>query len=263
MTWIASLPAGVLLVGWLAIALGIAAASRWALRSVLTPAEPDQVHPVAAALMTALGATFAVLMALTLASEAGYLRSAQETVSTEAGQASRLAWAATSPGVETTAVQTALADYLRATRTNEWRGADTVEREDPATVRALARLERTVRGEATRVTLATPTGNELLASLDGVTVARRDRLAASSRELPALYVATLLASGLALIVNAGALTCRLSWRHSILIVGPAAVVGLSLALLFALSGPWDGPLVVSGEPVDIVLQDLRVGYFRA
>jgi hypothetical protein len=252
-----------MLIGWLAIALAVAAASRSVIRHVVPSPEREHVYPVAAPLMPALGATFAVLMALTLASEANYLRSAQDIVSTEAAQASRLAWAATSTGVETTAVHAALADYLRATRLHEWRSAGSDEREDPSTARALARLERTVRAEAARAELGTATSTELLSSLDGLTVARRDRLAASSRVLPALYVVTLVASGLALIVNAGALAFRSSLRTSLLVVGLSAVVGLSLALLFALTAPWDGPLIVSGQPVDTVLRDLRVDFFRA
>ena len=81
------------------------------------------------------------------------------------------------------------------------------------------RLERIVRTEAARAALGTPTSTELLASLDALTTARRDRLAAASRELPLLYAITLAASGVALIVNAGALTFRASLRTSLLIVG--------------------------------------------
>jgi hypothetical protein len=54
---------------------------------------------------------------------------------------------------------------------------------------------------------------------------------------------------------------RSSLRTSVLVVGLAVVVGLSLALLFALTGPWDGPLVVSGRAVDTVVRDLRAGFF--
>ena len=262
MTWSASLPAGLLVAGWLVVALGVAAASRIAIRAVVPPDEREQVHAIAAPLMPALGATFAVLMALTLASEAGYLRSAQDVVSTEAAQASRLAWAATSPGVETAPIHAALIDHLRTTRAHEWRGAGRSESADPATARAIARLERIGRAEAARLELGTPTSTELLASLDALIIARRERLAAASREIPALYVITLVASGVALIVNAGALTFRSSLRTSLLVAGLAAVVGLSLALLFALSAPWDGPLVVSGEPIDTIVRDLRVGFFR-
>jgi hypothetical protein len=263
MTWLVSLSAGVMVAGWLAFAGAVAVASRTAIRAIAPTGEHDHVQAIAAPLMPALGATFAVLMALTLASEAGYLRSAQDIVSTEAAQASRLAWAATSPGVETAAIQAALLDYVRATRAHEWRGAGRAESDDPTTARAIARLERVVRAEAARPALGTPTSTELLASLDAQTTERRDRLAAASRELPALYVITLVASGVALIVNAGALTFRSSVRTSLLVVGLAVVVALSLALLFALSAPWDGPLIVSGQPIDMIARDLRVGFFHA
>jgi hypothetical protein len=263
MTWLASLPAGVLVAGWLVFALLVAAASRTTIRALVPNAERDHIQSIAAPLMPALGATFAVLMALTLASEASHLRSAQDIVSSEAAQASRLAWAATSEGVATAQVQSALADYLRATRANEWRGVGRAESADPITARALARLERVVRTEAARPVLGTPTSTELLAALDALTVARRDRLAAASHEIPVLYVITLIVSGVALIVNAGALTFRSSLRTSLLVAGLAVVVAFSLALLFALSAPWDGPLVVNGQPIDTILRDIDTGFFRS
>lgn len=117
--------------------------------------------------------------------------------------------------------------------------------------------------EAARPALGTPTSTELLASLGGLTTARRERVSAASRALPTLYVLTLVASGAALIVNAGALTFRSSLRTSLLIGGLALVVGLSLALLFALSAPWDGPLIVTGEPIDSVVRDLSTGFFHS
>jgi hypothetical protein len=64
-----------------------------------------------------------------------------------------------------------------------------------------------------------------------------------------------------LIVNSGALVFRSSLRTSLLIVGVASVVGLSLALLFALSAPWSGPFIVSGHPLDAVIGDLKSGFF--
>ena len=70
---------------------------------------------------------------------------------------------------------------------------------------------------------------------------------------------TLVASGLALIVNAGALTFRSRLRTSLLVVGLAMVVGLSLALLFSITAPWRGPLLVSGHPLDAIISDLETG----
>src|SRR5689334_17931926 len=120
MTWLGSLPAGVSVVGWLVLSLAVAALSRVAIRAIVPVAEHDHVAAIASPLMPALGATFAVLMALTLSSEAGYLRSAQDIVSGEAAAAARLAWASTSPGVDTAPIQTSLTAYLRSTRTHEW-----------------------------------------------------------------------------------------------------------------------------------------------
>jgi hypothetical protein len=65
------------------------------------------------------------------------------------------------------------------------------------------------------------------------------------------------------VVNAGALVFRSSARTSLLVVGLAVVVALSLALLFALSAPWEGPLIVSGGPIDTIVRDLHAGFFRA
>ena len=126
----------------------------------------------------------------------------------------------------------------------------------------IAALERVVRAEAARTELGTPASTELLVSLDAVTGGRRERIAAASRQIPVLYVITLVVGGTALIANAGALGFRSSVRTSLLVVGLALVVGLSLALLFSLGAPWRGSLVVSGQPVDAVVHDLETGFFE-
>lgn len=263
MTWLTAQPVWLLVAVSLALALVVAAGSRLAVAAIVPPAEADHVHALAAPLMPALGATFAVLTALTLSSEAGYLRAAQDIVSREAAEASRLAWASTSPQVGAEPVQDALADYLRATRAGEWHGTDETTRADPTTTEAIARLERVVRADAARAELGTPASTELLASLDAVTTGRRARLAAADRRLPGLYAVTLVVSGVALIANAGALAFRSSLRASLLVAGLAGVVGLSLALLFAVAAPWDGGLVATGEPIDAVLRDLDSGFFAS
>lgn len=261
MDWLTSLPTGLLVTGWLAFALLVAFGARVAVRAVVPAGEYDHVQRVASPLMPALGAAFGVLVAVTLVGEAGYLKSAQDIVADEAAASSRLAWAATSPGVRSEPIHTALHDYLQATRATEWRGAPAAEG-DTDVADAIATLEQVVRAEAARTELGTPTSTELLVSLDEVTSSRRQRVAAAARQIPVLYVVTLVAGGMALIANAGALGFRSSVRTSLLGVGLAVVVGLSLALLFSLGAPWRGPLVVSGHPIDAVVQDLQTGYFE-
>lgn len=212
--------------------------------------------------MPALGATFAILVALTLANEAAYLSSAQQVVSNEAADSARLAWAATMPGVRREQIQTALAGYLRATRKYEWHGANAANGNDQATSHAIGQLEEIVRTQASRTELGTPSSTELLSAVDALASDRRARLAAASRVPPGLYVITLAISGAALIANAAALTIRTRRRVALLIGGLTIVIGLSLALLFALGTPWRGPIVVSGHPIDTVIHDLATGYFR-
>ena len=120
---------------------------------------------VASPLMPALGAAFGVLIGLTLAGEAGYLKSAQDIVADEAAAASRLAWAATSPGVRSEPIHSALREYLEATRATEWRGGPAADG-DPGVASAIARLERVVRTEAARTELGTP-GQHRVARLVG------------------------------------------------------------------------------------------------
>ncbi|WP_351237442.1 hypothetical protein [Streptomyces sp. NPDC002133] len=261
MNWLTSLPAVVLVVSWLFLALLVAAVARVGVRALVPVAEQDRVPQIAMPLMPTLGAAFAIFAALTLASEAGYLRAAEGLVSDEAAAASRLAWAATSPHVRSEPIHAALQDYLQTARVREWEAAAAASGGDAATAHAIARLERSVRTEAARPELGSPASTELLVSLDSVTSSRRARLAAASRDLPTLYVVTLVATGLALIVNAGALVFRSSLRTSLLVGGIASVVGLSLGLLFALSAPWSGPFIVSGHPLDAVVEDLRSGFF--
>jgi hypothetical protein len=261
MNWLTSLPAGVLVAGWVVVALLAAALGRWLSITLVPVGDREQFERVASALMPALGATFAVLIAITLSSEAGYLRQAQDVVSDEAAAASRLAWAATSPRVAPEPIHEALLDYLQTTRRDEWRGDRASAGAEPVG-QALAALERATREQAAQAELGTPASSELLSAVDAVSSTRRERLAAASRQIPVLYVVTLVASGLALVGNAGALTYRTSKRSATVVVGLAVVVGLSLALLFALGAPWRGPLVVGGGPLDSIVSDLQAGFFH-
>ncbi|WP_053207226.1 hypothetical protein [Jiangella muralis] len=262
MSWLSSLPAGVLVVGCLVLALLVVVASTVAVRALVPEAGRDRVQQIAAPLMPALGAAFAILTALTLSSEAGYLRTAEGYVSDEGAAAARLAWAATNPGVDPEPVHAALRDYLTTTRDREWSGAAAASGDDPDTERAVAALERAVRTEAARwPDIGTPASTELLTSVDAVTSTRRARIVAADHQIPGLYVGTLVASGVALIVNASALAVRGGTRISLLVVGLAGVVGLSLALLFALSAPWRGPITVGGDAIDAVVSDLDTGFF--
>ena len=261
MHWLVSAPLWVLLVGFLAVTIVAAVLGHLFVSHVVHDHEREDVRGRAFPMMSAFGATFAVLMAITLSSEAGYLKSAQDGVSGEAAAASRLAWAATNPNVDAAPIQTALERYLVATRTYEWSDDDAAIGDDPQTADALADLERAVRTAAADPAVGSPGSSELLAAVDEVSTGRRGRLADGARDLPALYIVVLIVAGLALVANAGAIVSSISRRGTLLVASLTIVVALSLALLVAITGPYRGPLVVSGAPIDAVIGDLRSGFF--
>ena len=65
-----------------------------------------------------------------------------------------------------------------------------------------------------------------------------------------------------MITNATVLTLRGRWRTVLPAGGLVTVIGLSVALLFALGTPWRGAITVSGQPIDAVARDLITGYFQ-
>jgi hypothetical protein len=100
MIWLTSLTTAVLIVGGLAAALLFVIGARLAVRALIPVTQRDSAHTIAAPLMTALGGLFALTIALTLATEAGLLASAQGIVSNEA--AMRPAWPGRRPAPEST-----------------------------------------------------------------------------------------------------------------------------------------------------------------
>jgi hypothetical protein len=262
MVWLTSRPVWVLVVGCVVIALVIGFGARLLTRAI-DPKERAEAHAIAAALMTAFAAAFVLLTALTLANEVAMLSTAQNIVSTEAADASSLAWASTDPGVSSMSIQHALANYLMAARTNEWQGHGAANGDDPATEKAVANLERTVRAQAVRSTVGIPTSSELFTNLDALTNQRRLRLAAGARTLPDFYAVLVVVTGLALIVNTSVVGAR-GGRSAVLVTTSLTlVIALSVALLFALATPWRGTATVSSHPIDAVIRDLHSGYFHS
>jgi hypothetical protein len=262
MVWLTSQSVWVLIIGCLVIAIAVAFGARQLALVAIPLEERDHAHSVAAALMTAFAAAFALLTALTLANEVNSLSSAQTIVSTESANAASLAWASTDPGVDAAPIQKALGDYLVATRTFEWQGNAAANGADPATANALAVLERTVRSQAARPGVGTATSMELLTNVDALTSQRRLRLAAASHSLPDFYAILVVLTGMALIVNTSVVGIRGGLRSALVTASLTIVIALSVALLLSLATPWRGAITVSGHPIDSVVRDLHSNYFQ-
>ena len=168
MVWLTSLPAWALVVFCLGVA-GVAAMGAVGLRAFIPADQFEMAYSIAAPIMTALAAGFSVLMALTVANAATYLTTAQSIVNSEAADASRLAWAATSPGVDAAPVQQALLTYLESTRPTNGTAPTPAVAPTPLLFRPSPGSKTSSRVQASRKVLGTPASTELLASLDAVT----------------------------------------------------------------------------------------------
>lgn len=227
---------------------------RFGLRRTLSAEEKEHLSAAATPFMTALGALFAVLTAFTITAEWARLQQAQNALAAEVAADARLGWASTSPGVDSSAIQQRLTNYVDRTLATDW-----AEEPDTASSPAVAYydLQRTVRAEATKAEIKTPVANELLASLDALTTARRDRFSVPTQGPPGLLVLLLTLSGFALLANAVAISLKHESRPALVSIGLVVIVSMTLTLVAALAAPFSGSVQVSRAPLENVLKDLR------
>jgi hypothetical protein len=219
------------------------------------------LHTVAPAMMSGLGATFGVLLALTIANEVADFRAATDTVVAEAAAGARLAWASVDSGVDTTAVQQPLSAYVAATTTEGWRALGRGQSGSLLARDRLADLQRAVRAQTAAPGLGSTGAAELVASVDDLSRLRRTRIAIAERGLENLYLAVLVITSAALVANS---VFAVSGRPPAMLLLPAVlvvVVVLAFTVVIDFSAPFRGARVVSTAPLTTLLADLQSGFF--
>lgn len=257
MSWLASLPGWVLVVGSVSVFTVAALVARRVFEHVSRNEPRDNHHTVAGQLMPGLCAIFGIIAGLTLLSQVDNWTRAQDAVAREATASARLAWATSelpaSDGREP------LIRFVQADIGPGW----TLDLGDPVPPQlrtALQDLEFGVRRAANDPKTTTPAGSEMLAALDELTAARRERVTAQSTHLPTMFVVALFLAGLAVVVNAAAMTAGRpkTWRLTVLLV---AVVAVDIALVVALWVPFSGAIQVSDRPLTDIIAQLQGGFF--
>lgn len=215
----------------------------------------------AASYMTALGSLFAILTGFLINTAYVGVRSAEETVAAEAAAANRLAWGARGlPAADISLIQEDLAAYLAALEQQEWPELGDSNTIEGASVE-LNELQKQiftvgVRGYAPQISV-----DSMQAAVEELGSQRRARITAASSEVPFELFALSVIAGLALIGNAIIVTLRNGPKDGIVTVGIVVVVGLDLALILALSGPFSGPFSVDPEPLTGLLEEIRTGRY--
>lgn len=257
MDWLASLPGWLLVAGSVAIFTGAALLGRKMMERVSGDRPRDNHHTVAGQLMPGLCAIFGIIAGLTLISQVDNWNRAQDAVAREASASARLAWA--TAGVPAGQGQEPLTRFLEVDRSAGW----TLTLDDPLPAslkKAIQQMETGVREAAATPGTTSQAGAEMLAALDDLTTARRERVSAQSDHLPEMFLFALFLSGLAVVVNAAALTVGRPHTGR-LIVLLVAVVAVDIALVVALWLPFSGAVQVSDQPLADVVASLKDGFF--
>lgn len=221
----------------------------------------DAVAAVAGPLMPAIGTLFAFLTAFVITNQWNRTRDADRMVGEEADAAVRLALATQTPCFESTGIRRLQADYLEAVLASEWDTLRTSMRGDEEAASRLQALQRAVRAVAARSDLPQAAAYDLMVAAEGVAVTRRDRLHLGGHGLPAPLFLLVLVSAVALSINAIALNLQLEGWFSLLIGGLIVTIALDVALLVAISTPFEGPLRVVPLPLSQILGELEGGAF--
>lgn len=254
MHWWILVPSSLLLVGVITFALR---------RLLLRLAGPhrSEVARYAAPLMPALGVLFAFLSGFAITSAWNAGSNAEMAVSRESVAAGALAWASTAPGADTAAIQRALDDYLDAVLGAEWTEISSVTPAvDPAGVQQQV-LQQVVRTSASDPRMSSADASSMLAHLDDLVSSRATRLAVASQSMPLPLFLALVITGLAVCLNAVAVSLDGDHRSRLVTTSVVVVVAIDLAVLLILSGPFVGSQRVSDAPLVAVQSQLDSGQF--
>ena len=257
MAWLASLPGWLLVIASIAIFTGAAFLGRKMMEKVSRDHPRENHHVVAGQLMPGLCAIFGIIAGLTLISQVDNWNQAQDAVAREATASARLAWA--TAGAPAGKNHVRLREFLETDRSAGW--ALTLDDQVPAPLKnSIQQMETAVRDAAEAPGTSSQAGGEMLAALDELTTARRERVTAQSDHLPALFVFALFLAGLAVVFNAAVLTVGRPHTGR-LIVLLVAVVAVDIALVIALWLPFSGAIQVSDQPLTDVIAQLQGDFF--
>lgn len=227
----------------------------------ISAADEADLATIASRLMPVVGTLFALLTAFVITNQWNRSRDAEQTVGEEADASVRLALATTSPHVHGADLRRLQVDYLRSVLDDEWATLRHEAVGSDVTATHLRHLQRAVRSAAVGPDVLSSVSSDLLASSEGVAVARRDRLNLAGHGLPAPLFLLAFLSGVVVCLNSIAIAAQFHSWVALIIVALVVVVALDLALVVAISDPFRGSISVVPTPITAVIGDFRTGQF--
>jgi hypothetical protein len=230
-----------------------AAVIELAVRRVV-PAELRRQHnDVAAAILSIIGITFAVLLAfVAMLAWEGFNRAkaASSAEAAQIGDVYDVSLGFADP--ERSRLRDGITDYVRTVVNVEW-PAQAAGRALEAGGVPLARLNAIAVGLLPNSPAETNLHAHLLQSLAQLSAARRERLLAAETTVPAVVWIVTIAGGALTVAFVSFLGVANVWTHLAMSAVMAASGALVLVLIIALSTPFRGDFRVSAKPFDQML----------
>lgn len=227
----------------LAVGIGTSLGAMWLVRRTTDIATLESHKEVAGFIIAVIGALYSVLMALVVANVWGQFEESARVAEHEAELTISMYRDAAVFATET-AIRPSLREYATSVVDDEWPSMAEDQQESTATDLALTRLFRSYLSIQPQSAAEENFLENSLDRLDDVTAARRERIAASSKNLPGslwlvLVVGAMITVGFTLL-----LPVRTVWAQGLMVSSLAAMTALMLFVTLSLDLPFSGDLAV-------------------
>lgn len=220
----------------------------------------EQVSIVSAAYMTAFGSLFAILTAFLISAEYTSYRAAQSAIGSEVAAADQLASATAglSPA-DAERIQSLLTTYLKDVVSSDWEALRFADSSLSPASDSLRELQGEVFARGGREYISPVVAATVQDAVNDIVSARRARAVIADTTLPLPLFGIALIAGIALVVNGLLVASRYSRMYSFVASGIVLVVALDLGAIIIISGPFQGGLTVSPQPIVQLVEEISRG----
>ena len=220
----------------------------------------EQVSIVSAAYMTAFGSLFAILTAFLISAEYTSYRAAQSAIGSEVAAADQLASATAglSPA-DAERIQSLLTTYLKDVVSSDWEALRFADSSLSPASDSLRELQGEVFARGGREYISPVVAATVQDAVNDIVSARRVRAVIADTTLPLPLFGIALIAGIALVVNGLLVASRYSRMYSFVASGIVLVVALDVGAIIIISGPFQGGLTVSPQPIVQLVEEISRG----
>jgi hypothetical protein len=250
-------PGVVLSTLFVVVSVGVSLGGLLLVRRSVALSTLERHNNVAGFIIAVVGVLYAVLLAFVVVVTWQQFGTAQQIATNEAQQVKGLYRDAAVFGVQGIAVQHSLEAYAKSVVTQEWPAMTEHQHESRATEERLNDVWRAYHA-------VTPAGareeafySESIRRLNELDATRGDRIDAATASLPGAMWGVLIAGAIITVGFTYFFGLSSLWAHVLMVTALAAMIGLTLFLIFSLDLPYSGDLAVGPTSMQHAITELH------